>query len=566
MVKARILELLNIVAPLLPAPIYWEDINSVLLGGNEAVFKATGAGHAAAYVGKTLFELYPNDMAEHIKKHNEEVMRTGDVLAQEEMIKDITTGEIKYFTAIKAPLRDDDGNIIGIVGTSIDITEEKKLVAALHIAKEKAEEANTIKTAFIANMSQDIRTSLTGVIGLSDVLEKSSNNPKQKEEARILSHSGEELISMLDDILNDMQTENAQEHKKYERIFNLQHLAKQIAHDIRSPILALETICQLSPELPAEKRELIKNTTKRINTIVSNLFEITNIKQLSNSVPTTKGAFIVSLINQIIEEKKIEYFSKMVIFKQTISEDAYNIIADISKEQLERCFSNILNNSIEAVERNGIVEIYVNIINNQIHVTISDNGKGIPKDKIGTVFVKGFSHDKKNGYGLGLSFAKECIEQSGGSISIESEIGKGSLVYLIINISPMPSWMCVTIDCSNYQSICILDDDKYIHQIWRKKFSALFDDRNILSFFNVDSFLKFVNESTNKNILYMVDYEISGCTQNGLQLISQLNIQSDTILVSGHYYDDKVTNGCTFSKVKLLPKDILNDVTIFKSN
>lgn len=124
--KAKILELLEVVAPILPAPIYWEDINSIILGGNESVFKATGAGTAAAYIGKTLFELYPREMAEHIKLHNEEVMRTGKILSQEEMILDITTGELKYFTAIKAPLRDADGSVIGIVGTSVDITAEKE--------------------------------------------------------------------------------------------------------------------------------------------------------------------------------------------------------------------------------------------------------------------------------------------------------------------------------------------------------------------------------------------------------------------------------------------------------
>jgi len=123
--RVDILEFLKIVAPILPAPIYWEDVNSVLLGGNEAVFKATGAILSEAYVGKTLFELYPHDMAQHIKSHNEEVMRTGKILSQEEVIEDISTGERKYFTAIKGPLHDNEGNIIGIVGTSIDVTEEK---------------------------------------------------------------------------------------------------------------------------------------------------------------------------------------------------------------------------------------------------------------------------------------------------------------------------------------------------------------------------------------------------------------------------------------------------------
>lgn len=135
----NILKLLEIVTPIIPAPIYWENVDSILLGGNDAVIKGTGAMRHEAYVGKSLYELYPKDMAEHIKIHNEEVMRTGKVLAQEEAIEDITTGEFKYFTAIKAPLYDENGKIIGIVGTSIDITDRKLMEEDLKKAKETAE-------------------------------------------------------------------------------------------------------------------------------------------------------------------------------------------------------------------------------------------------------------------------------------------------------------------------------------------------------------------------------------------------------------------------------------------
>jgi len=65
-------------------------------------------------------------MADNIVRHNNEVMRTGKILVQEEPIKDVTTGKIKYFTAYKAPLFDNNEKIIGTLGTSIDITTEKE--------------------------------------------------------------------------------------------------------------------------------------------------------------------------------------------------------------------------------------------------------------------------------------------------------------------------------------------------------------------------------------------------------------------------------------------------------
>ena len=155
--KPRILEDLEQIASILPTPLYWEDSNGVILGANEAAFKGTGALIREAYVGKTLYELYPEEMADHIKKHNEEVMHTGETLSQEEMIRDITTGKIKYFTAVKAPLRDNNGNIIGIIGTSIDITEKKEAERLKFQAYEKF-------TNLANQVAHDIRSPLASLL------------------------------------------------------------------------------------------------------------------------------------------------------------------------------------------------------------------------------------------------------------------------------------------------------------------------------------------------------------------------------------------------------------------
>ena len=164
----KILKELEKIAQILPAPIYWEDINSVIIGGNEAVFNATGALKRDAYIGKTLYELYPKEMADNIKRHNELVMKTGKVLSQEESIEDITTGVVKYFTAVKAPLYDDDGNIIGIVGTSIDITAEKE-AERLRVENEahqvQLQEQEKFKT--ITNqVAHDIRSPIASLLML----------------------------------------------------------------------------------------------------------------------------------------------------------------------------------------------------------------------------------------------------------------------------------------------------------------------------------------------------------------------------------------------------------------
>jgi PAS domain S-box-containing protein len=164
--NARILEYLEIVTPLIQLPIYWEDLDNVILGGNETVVKGIGALSKEELVGKTAYDLYPKEMAEHIIQHNELVMRTGKIMSQEEAIEDIATGAIKYFLAFKSPICDDNGNIIGIVGTSIDITAEKeterlKIENAVHRNLVQEQE----KFVKIANqVAHDIRSPLASLL------------------------------------------------------------------------------------------------------------------------------------------------------------------------------------------------------------------------------------------------------------------------------------------------------------------------------------------------------------------------------------------------------------------
>lgn len=137
--KHDIFDALELVAPILPTPVYWHDVNGVVLGINEHCLKAIGA--TREIVGKTPYEFYPEKVAAHILNHNKQIIRTGEIMAQEECIEDITTGEFKCFSAIKAPLYDYEGNIIGIIGTSVDITAEKE-AARLQLENEayKAEQ------------------------------------------------------------------------------------------------------------------------------------------------------------------------------------------------------------------------------------------------------------------------------------------------------------------------------------------------------------------------------------------------------------------------------------------
>ena len=124
--KLPVFEELERIAEIIPYPLYWHDTNFVVLGANKTILDAVGDIHHNAIIGKTPYDFYRPEEAEAIIKNYKEVLATKKVLYHGESIKDITTGETKYFTGMRGPIFDECGNVVGIIGTSIDVTEHKK--------------------------------------------------------------------------------------------------------------------------------------------------------------------------------------------------------------------------------------------------------------------------------------------------------------------------------------------------------------------------------------------------------------------------------------------------------
>lgn len=225
--KPKILEALDMVAQILPAPVAWLDTDSVVIGVNDRGLKAIGSTREA-YVGKTLYEIYPREMANHIKKHDQEVIQTGKILGQEESVTNVATGKVQYFYALKAPLWDENKKVIGLVVTAIDITEKVELQKNLVTAKKAAQAANKAKSEFIANISHDIRTPLTGILGLAQEFYDTATTPTMKNDAKTLINATHELLSLLNEIIDVVGLESGHMKVK-EEDFSLREL---LAHNI----------------------------------------------------------------------------------------------------------------------------------------------------------------------------------------------------------------------------------------------------------------------------------------------------------------------------------------------
>lgn len=210
----------------------------------------------------------------------------------------------------------------------------------------------------------------------------------------------------------------------------LKKYAHATSHDLKQPIRTIASFTQLL------KRELkSKNNNQEKITNYLNQIEEGSIRMNSQIVEILK----FSNEPNIDTEKKIDLKQKI---NQVISDLAYQIgdqkiqitIADLPKihgleSNIYKVFQNLISNSIKYrdVSRELIINIYGSEKEDFYTFCVKDNGIGIPKNKLKEVFEKGKQINTKNeGGGIGLDTVKLIIENKGGKIWVESEIGKGS--------------------------------------------------------------------------------------------------------------------------------------------
>ena len=131
---------------------------------------------------------------------------------------------------------------------------------------------------------------------------------------------------------------------------------------------------------------------------------------------------------------------------------------------------NILVNASQAIEGQGEIRIRTWEQDGTVRIAFSDNGKGIPPEILPKVFDPGFTTKKAGlGTGLGLSICYRIIQDHGGRIEVESEVGRGTTFTIILPISRLPKGLLM--DSDNYRpTILILDDEEMVTTSLRNLF------------------------------------------------------------------------------------------------
>lgn len=191
----------------IPASVYWLDKKNFYLGCNNYTAKLLGLNSKWDIRGKKDEELakihnWPPEVIQQFHQANKAVLKGEKIINQEELPFETSGGKKMYQLTNRIPLYDQKGNIIGVLGISIDITDQKKMQMELKAAKKKAEEFNALKSKFIQNMEHDIRTPAAGLEQTLFILLSKEKDPSKKEIIQFSLNAAEELKVLLNSVLH----------------------------------------------------------------------------------------------------------------------------------------------------------------------------------------------------------------------------------------------------------------------------------------------------------------------------------------------------------------------------
>jgi len=226
-----------------------------------------------------------------------------------------------------------------------------------------------------------------------------------------------------------------------------QSLTDMVVHDLRNPMTALMGVLdilrmdqdRLSPEL----QTLLQNARHSGETLLRLVDELLDISRMKAGKlePNLQAVEVEDLLTK--EAKSVRVITEMEKQHLQIKVEKSVGMIQCDPDLISRVVANLLSNAIKHTPRDGVIQLRAQRTGDQITISVTDTGIGIPSEYHATIFDK-FTQVKsqnpiRRGTGLGLAFCKMAIEAHGGHIWVESEVGEGSTFSFTLPLVPTQS-------------------------------------------------------------------------------------------------------------------------------
>ena len=469
----------------LPINIYIKDLQLRKTRANRAEINYMKGMVEKDIIGKTDFELFPEDTAANAFKEDQEVLKSGIPLISRESKDYRADGSVNYLLTSKIPLRNGEDEIIGLLGISYDITKIKQAENALAVNEEKYREIfeniqdiyyRTDKDGIVTEISpsvekyynykrgqiigspvtdfyyyQEDRDVIINVLKYNhsvtdfEVKLKTKNNGLvyASVNARLIFKDGEVVGS--EGSIRDITARKAQEMELTELNTELkalnthkEKLLSVIGHDLRNPIAASLKLAELAlmDVDDITKDELLEYLGKmeiglqNANELLENLLQWAKNQFNTLNFNPVLIHDLAELVAGCIKRIKPMADAKNIHLVQTVPE-GIKMYAD--KDMLDAVIRNLVSNAIKFTA-NGTITVSVMMRDYDLLFAVQDNGIGIAEEKLALLFTKSFSDSTygtsgEKGTGLGLELCRDFVEKHQGKIWAESKLGQGSTFY-----------------------------------------------------------------------------------------------------------------------------------------
>ncbi|AUC76978.1 PAS domain S-box protein [Olleya sp. Bg11-27] len=358
-----------------PVAIYQSDKAGVCNYVNEEWLKYSGLTFNESLGFGWANAIHPDDQARVLEEWQHAVSTETDLISDFKLLN--TKGEVLWLSARTTSLYDLNNKLYGYIGTLVDISDRKK----------------------------------------SEIeLEKYRNNLEQLVESRTSDLEKEKVKAQSADLMKSA-------------------FLATMSHELRTPMNSIIgftgiLLKELAGPLNNEQKKqikMVKNSGEHLLGLINDVLDISKIEAGKLKVTFTPFNYLESL-EKVTAFLLPQISTKGLILSTQISEMEVILVSD--QGRVEQILLNLLSNAIKFSNKGAII-IKVEIVNQRLVTQIIDQGIGIRPKDIHKLFIpftqlKTGTHSNQEGTGLGLSICKNLVEKLGGSIEVQSEIGKGS--------------------------------------------------------------------------------------------------------------------------------------------